>query len=503
MGLPALSLQNINKYMGEDFSLSNINLDLNYGEVHALMGENGSGKSLTIKIISGIFKSDSGSIYLDGKEILPDSVYDAKKLGIHSVLQDVALYPNLTVAENVFADKMPFKNKLLRSLDFDKLYYDCNKLFEKLGIDIDPYTLISNLGFAQKHLIEMVKAYISDAKIIIFDEPSAAFTQVEKEILYHVIHELKSKQKAIFYITHFIDEIEVIADRISIIHQGKLLGTRVVKDITVDEIIHLMTNMVDKKRYPKIDVTFGQTIFSVKDLYFQNILSGINFEIKKGEILGLTGLVGSGRSVLAKCLFGILNPSSGTFFMNGKPITIKCPSDAINAGIAFLPEDRINSSVFGCLNLEDNVSISSLKRFEKNMILDDYILSDVSSAYVEKLSIKPGHSEDIINTYSGGNQQKMAVARWMMSRQKVYILDEPTRGVDIASKTDIYNCMVDMVRKGASILFISSDIDEILGVCDKIMVLNDGKLVCNLNRKEATKENILMYAASKYLDPSQ
>lgn len=491
----ALSLKNIVKYMGEDFSLDHINIDLEYGEVHAIMGENGSGKSLIIQIISGIHKADSGSIILEGNDIKPTSVYESKKLGIHPVLQEVALYPNLTIAENIYADNMPYRNKKIGSLDFNKLYFQCSNLFDKLGIRMDPYSLVSSLGYAQQHLVEVLKAYVSDANIILFDEPSSAFTHVEKEILYHVIKELKGKKKAIIYITHFIEELEMIADRVSIIYQGKLIETKVIKETRSNDILSVITRTRNNKRYPKLDIPMGKIILSVKNLSFGPILKDISFDIRKGEILGLTGLIGSGRTVLAKCLFGMLEASSGSIYMDNKLVQLKEPKDAIKAGIAYLPEDRINNSVFGCLNLEENLSMSSLKRFQRNYMIDGTILSHVSSQYIEKLSIKPGHGDDIVNKYSGGNQQKMAIARWIMTRQKVYILDEPTRGVDIASKTDIYNCMVDMVRKGASILFISSDIDEILGVCDRIMVINDGRLVCNSLRGELNKEKIITYAS--------
>lgn len=495
MNVPALVLRDINKYLSEDFSLKSINLDLYYGEVHALIGENGSGKSMIINVINGLFKKDSGHILVDGEEINPGSVHEAKRLGIHSVLQDIALYPNLTVAENIYADKMPYKNKLLHWIDSDKLVHDCYHLFKSLEIDIDPTALLGNLGFAQRHMVEMVKAYVSDAKIILFDEPSESFTPMEKAILYKLINELRSKNKAIIYITHFLNELEAIADRVTVIDQGRIIATRNVKEITLLDIIGLMAMTDDGKRYPKLELPLGKTVLSVKNLSFGSVLSDINFELKKGEILGVTGLVGSGRSMLAKCLFGVNKPNTGSIEVNGKAVNIKEPYDAIKAGIALLPEDRITSSVFGVLDLEDNVSISSLKRFVQHMIIDPYILSDVSSSYVEKLSIKPGNSADKLYTYSGGNQQKMAVARWMMSRLKVYIMDEPTRGVDAASKTDIYNCMVDMVRKGASIVFISSDIDEILGMCDRILVMNSGKLVCDLPRNQATKEDIIMYAS--------
>ncbi|QHQ60120.1 ATP-binding cassette domain-containing protein [Anaerocolumna sedimenticola] len=497
MSTPALLLKDIDKYMSEDFSLSSINLDLFYGEVHALIGENGSGKSMIINVINGIFKMDSGHIYLDGQEINVNSVYEAKKIGIHSVLQEMALYPNLTIAENVYADKLPYKNSLLHWIDFDRLFYNCKELFTSLNINLNPDALLGTLGFAQKHLIEMIKAYISDAKIIIFDEPSSTFSPLEKEILFRIITELKSKNKAIIYITHSLDEIKKIADRVTVTYKGKVVGTRNVKEISTDEIIKLMAMSKPHKRYPKLDLPIGRTVLSVKNLSFSTVLSDINFELNKSEILGVTGLVGSGRSLLAKCIFGVNRPTAGSIEVNGRPVTIREPFDAIKEGIALLPEDRINSSVFGSLNLQNNVSVSSLKRFVQHMIIDPYILRDVSGSYVEKLSIKPGNADDMINTYSGGNQQKMAVARWMMSRLKIYIMDEPTRGVDIASKTDIYNCMVDLVRKGASIVFISSDIDEIMGMCDRILVLNSGRLVCDIPKTQATKEEILMYAAKE------
>lgn len=498
MSIPALLLNDINKYMSEDFSLSSINLDLFYGEVHALIGENGSGKSMIIHVINGIFKKDSGHIYLDGKEINVNSVYEAKKIGIHSVLQEMALYPNLSIAENVYADKMPCRNRLLHWIDFDRLFSDCRQLFSSLGIGLNPDALLGSLGFAQKHLIEMIKAYISDAKIIIFDEPSSTFSMAEKEILFRIITELKSKNKAIIYITHSLDEISRIADRVTVIYHGKIVGTKNVKEVSSDEIIKMMAMQNVTNRYPKLDIPLGKTILSVKNLSFSTALTNINFELKKSEILGITGLVGSGRSLLANCIFGVTRPACGNIYIEGRQAVIKEPFDAIKEGIALLPEDRVNSSVFGSLNLQNNLSVSSLKRFVQHMVIDPYILREVSDTYVEKLSIKPGNAEDMINTYSGGNQQKMAMARWMMSRLKIYIMDEPTRGVDIASKTDIYNCMVDLVRKGASIVFISSDIDEIMGMCDRILVMNSGRIVCNLPKAEATKEQIFMYAAKEY-----
>lgn len=497
MNIPKLELKGIYKYISEAFSLSNISLNLNSGEVHAIIGENGSGKSTVVKIISGLLKPDFGEILINGNPVTADSVHAAKMLGIHCVWQDINLYPNLTVAENIYIDHVNVEKKLFKKINKYQMYHDCSVVFKELGIDIDPTAIAGKLGFAQKQLIEMVKAYISKADIVIFDEPSAAFTPLEKEVLFRIIKLLKEKNTAIFYITHLINEIEYIADRYTVMYQGKIIGTRNVADSSEDEIIQMLSVPVDRRRYPKINLPIGKVVMSVRDLSAAGILSSINFDLRKSEILGITGLMGSGRSLLAQCLFGLTPIKSGTIQIDGRIETINSPSDAINNGIALLPEDRAVSSIFGCLDLENNVTVSSLKRFEQYMYLDNRIMSEVAGTYIDKLSIRPGHLNDLLSTYSGGNQQKVAVARWIMSRSKIYILDEPTRGVDVASKTDIYNSILDLATKGASVIFISSDTEEILGMCDRILVLAEGRITGEFKRSEATREAIMYKATIK------
>jgi len=263
------------------------------------------------------------------------------------------------------------------------------------------------------------------------------------------------------------------------------------------DIIRMLSVPAEKNRYPRLDIPLGKVVMSVKDLSAADILSSINFELRKSEILGITGLMGSGRSLLAQCLFGITPIKSGSIEINEQKQKISSPGDAIKNGIALLPEDRATSSIFGCLNLESNVTVSSLKRFEQHKYLHKQIMTDVTDTYIKKLSIRPGHLNDLLETYSGGNQQKAAVARWIMSRSKIYILDEPTRGIDIASKTDIYNSMLDLVSKGASIILISSDMEEILGMCDRVLVLATGRITGEFSRKEATKEAIMYKATIK------
>jgi len=496
MGIPKLEIRNVCKYFSDAFSLQDVSLNLYPGEVHAIIGENGSGKSTVIKIICGVMKKDSGVILIDGTAVNIDSVASARQHGIYCVWQDINLYPNLTVAENIYMDHPNTENSLLTRNQY-RMYRDCSDIFNEFGINIDSRIKAGQLGFAQKQLVEMVKAYVSNARIVIFDEPSAAFTSSEKDILYRLIRSLKEKNTAILYITHLLDEIELIADKFSVIHQGKIIGTQSVSNTTKDDIIRMLAVPAEKNRYPKLNVSLGKVVMSVKDLSAANILSSISFDLRKSEILGITGLMGSGRTLLAQCLFGITPIKSGTIEVNGQKQKFSSPEDAIRNGIALLPEDRATNSIFGCLNLENNVTLSSLKRFEQFKYLHNEIMTDITHRYIEKLSIRPGHLNDLLETYSGGNQQKAAVARWMMSRQKIYILDEPTRGIDIASKTDIYNCMLDLVTKGASIILISSDIEEILGMCDRILVLAEGKISGEFKRSEATKEAIMYKATLK------
>ncbi len=497
MGVPKLEAKGISKYFSDAFSLCDVSIDLYCGEVHAIIGENGSGKSTIIKIISGVVKPDSGVMFIDGNAVTIDSVSSAKANGIHCVWQDINLYPNLTVAENIYMDYQHSKKNLFGTVNKLKMYQDCSNIFSEFGINIDARTTVSKLGFAQKQLVEMVKAFVSNAQIVIFDEPSAAFTSSEKEILFRIIKVLKEKNTAIFYITHLIEEIELIADRFTVMHQGRVIGTRNVRNTTKEDVIRMLSVPAEKKRYPRIDIPLGKVVMSVKDLSAANILSSINFELRKSEILGITGLMGSGRSLLAQCLFGVTPIQTGSIEINGQRQKINSPGDAIRNGIALLPEDRAVSSIFGCLNLESNVTVSSLKRFEQYKYLHNNIMTDVTDTYIKKLSIKPGRLNDLLETYSGGNQQKAAVARWIMSRSKIYILDEPTRGVDVASKTDIYNSMFDLVSKGASIILISSDMEEILGMCDRVLVLAEGKITGEFRRNEVTKEAIMYKATIK------
>lgn len=492
MSKPILELENINLKI-DNFALSNINLDLYRGEIHVIMGENRSGKSLLMQIISGVLPPDSGRFILDGKELKYSEYISHIKNSITYARQESDMLNNLTIAENLYFNNMPYKNRILKTIDYDKLNYMCQELLNELKLPISIYDKVSSLGLAQRQICEFLRAYVSDSKIVILDEPFAALTQNERELLCKVVKGIREKGAGIFYITHSLDDVFMLGDRITIIKDGRIVDTRNVSECTREEIIKLMSGQYIQNRYPKIKVKTGKVILSVKDLCFEDKLHNINFDLHKGEILGVTGLAGSGRTLLAKCLFGAVENISGKIFINGSEVKISDPYTAISNGIALIPEDRINYSIFSYLTVSDNISVSSLKRFAHALKIDVPVLMHSVMEYIKKLNITQAPSESILE-YSSGNQQKAVFAKWIMSRAKIFILDEPTRGLDIASKIDIYNFINDLVKKDVGVIFISSDIEEILGICDRVAVLSSRTLACDVSTKDITVERIIELA---------
>lgn len=487
-----LELKNVNLNI-DSFSLSYINLDLFENEIHVIMGENRSGKSLLMQVVSGYISPDSGDVFLNGEEVKYKSYASNANKDIIYVRQDADLLPNLTVAENLFFHKLPYKNKLLKIIDHDKLNFMCQNIIDELNLPLSIYDTVSSLGLAQRQIVEFCKAYVSDAKIVILDEPFASLTQSERELLYGVVRSIKAKGTGIFYITHKLEDVFIIGDRITVIRDGRVVGTKLVSNCTKEEIIKMLSGQYIQKRYPKIDKKKGKTVLSVKNLGFERKLEKISFDLAKGEILGVTGLAGSGRTLLANCLFGAVENVTGNIFLNGSEVKLKSPHDAIMNGIALIPENRMTDSIFSCWDVNDNVSVSALRRFTNAFMINMPILRQAVMDYTTKLNISQNPGDSILD-YSGGNQQKAIFAKWIMSRAKIFILDEPTRGLDIASKIDIYNFINDLIKKDVGIIFISSDIEEILGLCDKVAVLSSRTLVCNASTKDITVEQIIEIA---------
>lgn len=489
-----LLMKNINKRLSESFSLENINLDLHRGEVHILLGENGAGKTSLMNILWGIYPPDGGEIYFEGEPISIQSPSHAKKMGIMMIHQEVSLFEHFSVAENIFLDKKPLLSQNFKLINWSRMYQECQELFDKLNFDMDGRELVRNLGNSQRQLVEIAKAYVSNAKIIIMDEPTSTLTDVESEQLFKIIRELKKSGVSIFYISHRFEEIRQIGDRVSVIRDGKIICTESVSSMNENNIIHMMTGLDLKDRYPKLTIKPGKEILSVINLNVGNILKNINFSLRRKEILGITGMVGSGRSKIAKSIFGIDKIDSGEIMIENKKVSIDSPSDAIKAGIGYVTEDRSTEGLFMSLKIPHNISASSIDQVSGKFLMKLDKERDIVNNYTNRLNIKCGSINDEVAYLSGGNQQKVVLAKWMMSKSKIFIMDEPTRGIDIASKVDVYNLMNELVRKGASIILTSSDINEVLGMCDRILVLYRGEIVAEIPRNEASQEKIMYYA---------
>ena len=490
-----LAIRNLTKRFG-DFCLDIDSLSLDSGKVHVIVGENGSGKSTLMKLLSGWFPPDSGMIRLGGKEVAFSSIPQARKNGVLYLNQDVQSFENLTVAENVYFGMLETVGNHRHLVNRWELLAMCSQLFREVGIRIDPRVRLEQLGYAERQLVAAVQGYISSADLIIFDEPSSAMSEPDRNLLFSIIRELKEKNKAIFYISHRMDEIQQVGDYVSVMSQGRITHTCSSEHLSHQNLVLMMSGDQDRHtdRYPKITRSYGKTVLEVEDLVVSPILKGVSFSLRKGEVLGITGLMGSGRTLLANCLFGIVQPHGGTIRVDGKEVTLSSPVDAMDRGISLVPEDRVTNGIFAKQDLVGNSTAAALKRFMSSTMLDSFDMETVTQEYVRLMGINPGKNKDTVVDYSGGNQQKVLITRWLMNRSSIYIMDEPTRSIDIASKIDIYNAMNDLVSKGVSVILISSEIDEILGMCDRILVLAKGVIACDLSRKDATKAKILSYA---------
>lgn len=494
MKTTVLKLDNISKKLSDFFSLKNISLDLYEGEVHIILGENGSGKSSLLNVIWGTCPKDSGGMFINESPVSINSPVDAKKNQIAIIHQNSSLFEHFTVAENIYLDNVPYTNKTFRIIDWSQMFYNCQLLFEKLGFSLNPRSLVRDLNIAQKQLVEICKAYVSDAKIIMMDEPTASLTENESVLFYEIIKELKKSGVSILYISHKLEEIRQIGDRISVIRNGQLVGTVSINEMDIENIIKMMTGMDLRERYPKLSIKTGREVLRVDNLHYSNTLKNINFSLNKNEILGIIGLVGSGRTKIARCIFGLEKVDSGDIFINNAPVKINSPSDAIAAGIGYVTEDRAAEGLFMYLSVPENITAPNIQKISNRHIIDKTIENSITSTYINRLGIKVGTLNDRAVHLSGGNQQKVLLARWIMSKSKILILDEPTKGIDIASKVDMYNLMNEMVTKNVSIILISSDVDEVIGMCDRVIVLYDGRIASVMTRSNATREKILFYA---------
>ena len=491
-----LTMKNIKKSFSGVAALKNAELELNKGEVVALMGENGAGKSTLMKILTGIYSKDEGTVTFEGKELEYKSVSESEEAGIAIVHQELNMMNDLTVAQNLFIGKERKKGIFI---DDAKMAGDAKELFKKLNVDINPNVKIGSLTVGKQQMVEIAKAISTNAKVIVFDEPTAALTDSEIEELFKVINDLRAKGTGIIYISHRMDEINVISDKVIVMRDGEYVGTLVTKECTKDDIIKMMVGRtVFMEPKTKSDVAAdAEVVLRCENLNRGKHVRDVSFDLRKGEILGFSGLMGAGRTEVARLIFGADPMDSGKIYIHGKEVSIKSTKDAVNAGIGYLSEDRKRYGLLVDKSVEENTCLSSLEKFTKGLFIDGSKSKTVSEKYVQELRTKTPSVTQIIKKLSGGNQQKVVIAKWLVKDSEILIFDEPTRGIDVGAKSEIYDLMERLVKEGKSIIMISSELPEVLRMSDRVVVMCEGRITGCLDISEASQEGIMTCATNR------
>lgn len=489
-----LKMNDIQKIFPGVHALKDISFDLRRGEVHALLGENGAGKSTLIKVLSGIYKSDGGTIEIEGTQVDIKDPLDAINQGIAVIHQELILADNITIAENVFMGRE--RCNKLGFVDFKVAEDEVQKILDDLGIDLRATMMVSELTTPQKQVVEIVKALTYNANILIMDEPTASLSTKEVEMLFSIIARLKEQKISIIYISHRMEELFRISDRVTVMRDGEYIATLETAKTTAEELVALMVGRQISEFYAHEKRELHEVVLEVNDLTSSNpLLDHASIKLHKGEILGISGLVGAGRSELARAIFGIDKLKTGTISIHGKPVEIKSPEDAIQNGIVLIPESRKEEGLILGNTVGFNITISILEKFIRGIHVQNAEEKKQIDAFFSKLSIKASSPEQIVGSLSGGNQQKVVIAKWLATTPEIIIMDEPTRGIDVGAKAEIYALMDELTKQGTSIIMISSELPEILGMSDRIYVMNSGKVVACLDGRTATQEHIMSYAA--------
>ncbi len=489
---PLLEMRSIRKTFPGVVALDDIDLDLNSGEVHVLLGENGAGKSTLVKVLSGAYQKTSGRIVLNGTETIIRNPRNAQELGIGIIYQELNLVPQLSAAENIFLGR----EHTLRFglLDRAMMVRDSQKLLMELGVDVDVRCPVRELGIAQQQMVEVVKALSLEARILIMDEPTSALSEHEISELFITIRRLKEKGVAIIYISHRLEELFEIGDRVTVLRDGRTIGTKLISNVQKSDLIAMMVNRELKSHFPKEKAKRGREILRVQGLTRKGVLHGISFSLHQGEILGIAGLLGSGRTELARALFGVDTIDTGTVYVNGVRQRITSPRRAIDLGMGLLTEDRKSQGLVMTLPVRDNICLASIERFSRYGFIDIGRERRAATRYSQSLRIKTPSLDQQVLYLSGGNQQKVVLSKWLCREAEILIFDEPTRGIDVGAKVEIYKLMNRLVAEGAGILMISSELLEILGMSDRILVMNQGRISGEFDAAEATQEKILQCA---------
>lgn len=491
-------MENISKAFPGVIALDGVSLSVKRGSVHALMGENGAGKSTLMKCLFGVYEKDSGDIYLEGERVEFKNSKDALSHGVAMVHQELNQALKLSVAENMWLGRFPKKSKHLPFIDKGQMQKMTKDIFDSLGLDIDPSVKMERMSVSQRQMAEIAKAVSYRAKVIVFDEPTSSLNTEEAERLFEIISKLKADGCGIIYISHKMEEILRICDEVTVMRDGRHIETRSADNITTDEIIKLMVGRELSKRYPEKHGKIGNTLFEAVGISAQySNLKDVSFKLREGEILGISGLDGAGRTELLENIFGTATRKEGKLFLEGKEIYNRNPEEAIKNGFAFVTEERRASGIFGILGIRENTVISSLKKWRIGPLLSKKKMNRITIDYIKKLGVKTPDENTKIRSLSGGNQQKVIFARWLLLEPTVLLLDEPTRGIDVGAKYEIYELICELARSGRGVILVSSEMPELLGLCDRIMVLSGGRLAGVVD-STATQEEI-MSLATKYV----
>ena len=497
---PLLVLEGATKSFGPVRALEDGSVTLYPGEAHALLGENGAGKSTLVKILAGVHRQDSGTLTLAGQEMSFNGPAASKAAGISIIYQEPTLFPDLTVAENIFMGRQPLRAG--RRIDRSAMNRAAAEVFGRLGVDLDPDRLARGLSVADQQIVEIAKALSLDAKVLVMDEPTAALTQVEVDRLFDVMRTLRAQGAAVMFISHRLDEVFASCQRVTIMRDGSFVSTARIEELTIDDIIRSMVGRNLESLYPKSVIEPGEVVLEVKDLHSPGVFTNISFQVRRGEIVALAGLVGAGRSEVARAIFGIDPYVSGTVTMNGKVLRGGAPRAAMAAGIALVPEDRRQQGLVMDLGIDQNVALASLNRLSKGGLIRRSSERNLALEWARRLQLKFGRMRNTASTLSGGNQQKVVLGKWLARNPSLLIIDEPTRGIDVGTKSEVHRILDGLVSEGLAILMISSELPEVLGMADRVLVLREGHLTASMSRAEADEDSVMRAATLTITEPA-
>lgn len=490
-----LEMKGITKKFPGVLALDKASFNLRKGEVHALIGENGAGKSTLIKILSGAYQMDEGEIIINNEKVSIQNPGEAQELGISVIYQEFNLIPYLTVAENIFLGRESMKNRCL--IDTKDIIDNSKKILDDLDLGLAPDKIVNELGVAKQQMVEVAKALSMNSRIIVMDEPTAALGDHEIEQLFKTIKELKKRGISIIYISHRIEELWEIADRVTVLRDGQYIATTDIKEINKDKLIKQMVGRDLTEQFPVRKSAVGQEILRVDGLSQEGLLKDISFNLKKGEVLGFAGLVGSGRTELMRCIFGVDKYNDGKIFIDNKEVSINNPKAAIRQGIGFITEDRKSQGLILVRSIKENITITDLNQVIDNGFINYKEEQKLTEDFINKLKIKTPSIEQEVRYLSGGNQQKVVLAKWLLQEAKILIFDEPTRGIDVGAKKEVYNLINSLVQNGVGVIMVSSELPEVMGMSDRILIMSHGRITGELSAPEATQEKILNYATKE------